>query len=459
MCNMNHVMRNDADDLTTHILSTCKVSIVYSNTATTAMYDPQEQELILPMFPLGKMGRLMLRFHEISHAMETPREWNHQIVATPFRHPKLVDRKITQAAWDFMYKIIAVLEDIRIERAFCKRYRGAFHIMRAGHVELLDMGFYNDPSGEKFDPAVIPTLPLHSRMLLAERLPHLQVRFPDPREAALYDRATRLPDFAAVQDLAVDIFIHTFREPSKQPQAQSPQSKPSKGKDQKQEQAPQSPSAPPMPEDMKDRMEQDEESESQDGDGQGEPKDEKSDGDKDESDADGEQDEESDEKSDSGDEGDDSNEKSDGDKSEGEEGSDGKSSDGLKADEDSESSDSEDAGDDEKSNEGENEGDKESDSDSDALDRAASDEGQDELEDLNKEDLLSQIDENLNKVMAKTAQQRKDAGAVMIETQSRLKKAHKAISVLDVMHGRAQFKRDEYGAVVGVGEADCENTW
>lgn len=137
---------NSSNDIIAKILAKENLTTVYSRSARTAMFDPVMRQVVIPLWNVNEITSLMLRIHEVSHALFTPtmnssgRYFSfHDEEDQKSMIPKRILDKVN---FNTFFHYMNVVEDDRIERTISTQYPGIRNILRTGHQNLFKMGFY-----------------------------------------------------------------------------------------------------------------------------------------------------------------------------------------------------------------------------------------------------------------------------------------------------------------------------
>ena len=137
-------MRNlDYKDIVGKLMSQENISVVHRQHYPTAAFDLETRTLFLPEFVnLSESVYDLLIGHEVSHALNTPKEgW----------HNAIEERGVNFKSF------LNVVEDARIERMIQDKFPGLKPSFKKGYKELFDNNFFgiNDKSQEELDDMLL----------------------------------------------------------------------------------------------------------------------------------------------------------------------------------------------------------------------------------------------------------------------------------------------------------------
>lgn len=137
-------MRNlDYKDIVGKLMSQENISVVHRKNYPTAAFDLETRTLFLPEFVnLSENVYDLLIGHEVSHALNTPKEgW----------HNAIEERGVNFKSF------LNVVEDARIERMIQDKFPGLKSSFKKGYKELFDNNFFgiNDKSQEELDDMLL----------------------------------------------------------------------------------------------------------------------------------------------------------------------------------------------------------------------------------------------------------------------------------------------------------------
>jgi hypothetical protein len=130
--NESKTVNRNAKDVLAKVLAIENLTVIHSNKAKTAAFNPHTRTLILPIYD-GKLKSETLNMfvgHEIGHALKSP---DKAIEACNYISPKYP--KVAKG-------YLNVVEDVRIERFVKNRYPGLCYDFRMGYQELMDRNFF-----------------------------------------------------------------------------------------------------------------------------------------------------------------------------------------------------------------------------------------------------------------------------------------------------------------------------
>lgn len=119
----------DATPKLARMLADENLTVVHGN-YETASFDTSNRVLRLPIFKDQLMNRdlyTMFVAHEVGHALETPKTWNHDL-----------EKEIPGCP----QQILNIVEDIRIEKLIRRRYSGLYKTFVSAYASILDMNLF-----------------------------------------------------------------------------------------------------------------------------------------------------------------------------------------------------------------------------------------------------------------------------------------------------------------------------
>lgn len=122
-------------DMFARMLASEGISVTYSDTVETATFNVKTRVLTCPMWQ-GITNNIHILFiaHEVSHARHTPSTIVEDV-------KKAVGEK------DFIFTILNIVEDVRIENLSCLDYPKIAPFYLKGYKDLVDKGFWKIPEG------------------------------------------------------------------------------------------------------------------------------------------------------------------------------------------------------------------------------------------------------------------------------------------------------------------------
>lgn len=194
------------------LLATENIDVVHDDKAPTAYMDLENRKLVLPEFHnISEEVYDMLIGHEVSHALNTPKEgW----------HSSIEERGLSFKSY------LNVSEDARIEKLICKKFPGLKKQFVTAYKQLMDRDFF------ELKEKNINELDLVDRLNLYMKVgSQALIQFSDI-EKPFVSRAETLQTFADSESLAIDLWnyakeLKKKEETQKKQQGQKQDGKPS----------------------------------------------------------------------------------------------------------------------------------------------------------------------------------------------------------------------------------------
>ena len=194
------------------LLATENIDVVHDDKAPTAYMDLENRKLVLPEFHnISEEVYDMLIGHEVSHALNTPKEgW----------HSSLEERGLSFKSY------LNVSEDARIEKLICKKFPGLKKQFVTAYKQLMDRDFFELKEKNLNELALVDRLNLYMKVG-----PQALIQFSDI-EKPFVSRAETLQTFADSESLAIDLWnyakeLKKKEETQKKQQEQKQDGKPS----------------------------------------------------------------------------------------------------------------------------------------------------------------------------------------------------------------------------------------
>lgn len=183
---MNQTQTQTLDSFT-RILASESLVIQIDTSADTAYFIPDERTIVLPDWShLDEDQQILLRSHEVGHALYTPAEGWHSSIRAEGK----------------MFRVtLNIVEDARIERVLKENFPGLRKRFSAGYTK-----FYQEKLFGDVDQTKITTMGLLDRFNMYFKIGHcLHVPFSE-KEQALVDEGKTITTFEQAVDLAKRLY-------------------------------------------------------------------------------------------------------------------------------------------------------------------------------------------------------------------------------------------------------------
>lgn len=195
----NRKQNNETKTLLAKLLAQENIRVEHSPNAKTAMYEPSSKTMILPIWKdVSEEVRDMLILHEVGHAIKTPADDRKTSGPWVFDAERIGGTEYAQ----YVFSIMQIVEDARIERFVKQEYPGSKRDFRIGYKELNEkMNFFGIQGKNLADLSLMDRINIHFKCGALSLVPFCD------EEQKIVDRIATMQDsFDETVNISEEIF-------------------------------------------------------------------------------------------------------------------------------------------------------------------------------------------------------------------------------------------------------------